>query len=261
MWGTLFIKSLGILFSFIKKTTRGIFVCIWRGQKSIICLQRVLMQGNWEKLECNLGNKNKSLWVLGNGPSLATQLREHLDVFLQHDIMCVNHFASTEYFEKLKPRYYIMMDPDFFGERYNCPLQEKKRVEKTFENIQKKLTWDMFLIIPVRAKKYKKFIKYVTNNNSYKDILVFGAEHSWHKQLIVTDDNEVAMQDPHFYEKDTAYNKLDGCNISDIFTSMAEAFKSYTELNEYCITKGGKIRNATPGGFIDAFERVKIFWG
>lgn len=182
----------------------------------------------------------------------------------------------------------------------------KKRVKETFENIHKKLTWDMFLIIPVRTKKYKEFIKYVTSNNKihvryvstvkfygynwlnkflldkqlcsfgannvltnslysaihmgYKDILVFGVEHSWHKQLIVTDNNEVAMQDPHFYEKDTSYDKLDGCNISDIFTSMAEAFKSYMELNEYCITKGGKIRNATPGSFIDAFERVKNFF-
>lgn len=111
----LFIKSLGILFSFIKKITRKIFVCIWRGQKSVIGLQRVLMQGSWEKLECNLGNKNKSLWVLGNGPSLAAQLQEYLDAFLQHDIMCMNHFASTEYFEKLKPRYYVMVDPFFWG--------------------------------------------------------------------------------------------------------------------------------------------------
>lgn len=306
MCAILFLKSLGISFSFIKKITRKIFVCIWRGQKSVIWLQRVLMQGSWEKLECNLGNKNKSLWVLGNGPSLAAQLQEYLDAFLQHDIMCMNHFASTEYFEKLKPRYYVMVDPDFFGERYNCPLQEKKRVKETFENIHKKLTWDMFLIIPVRAKKYKEFIKYVTSNNKihvryvstvkfygynwlkkllldkqlcsfgatnvltnslysaihmgYKDILVFGVEHGWHKQLIVTDNNEVAMQNPHFYEKDASYDKLDGCNISDIFTSMAEAFKSYMELNEYCITKGGKIRNATPGSFIDAFERVKNFF-
>ena len=94
----LFMKSLNVLLLFVKKIIKSILVCIWEGQKSIVWLQRIIRQGRWEKLQCNLANNNKSLWILGNGPSLATQLQEHFDIFLQHDIMCVNKISATEYF-------------------------------------------------------------------------------------------------------------------------------------------------------------------
>lgn len=304
----LFMKSLNVLLLFVKKIIKSILICIWEGQKSIVWLQRIIRQGRWEKLQCNLANNNKSLWILGNGPSLATQLQEHFDIFLQHDIMCVNKISATEYFEKLQPKYYVLVDPAFYDEQYKqlrCTPEDIRAVQETFNCILKKLTWDMFLILPVEAKKNKDLIKSTICNSKihiqyvstakfygyhwlkrvlldkqlcsfgainvlisslysaihmgYKDISIFGADHSWHRQFIVTEDNKIAVQDPHFYGKDTSYTVLDDCNISYILGCMVEAFDSYRELGDYAITKDVKIKNATPGSFIDAFEKIDYF--
>lgn len=45
---------------------------IWNGEKTVIGIYRILRQGRWEKIDMELQNEDKSLWILGNGPSLRT---------------------------------------------------------------------------------------------------------------------------------------------------------------------------------------------
>ncbi len=302
--GILFIKSLNTLFSFSKKIIKEVVICIWEGQKSVIWLQRILRQGSWKKLQYSLENNNKELWILGNGPSLATQLQEHLDEFLQHDIMCVNHVATAEQFKQLKPKYYVLMDPGFFNQQ-GLSNEIKDKVKETYDAIHDKVDWHMYFILPVQARVNQIFINYISQNPmvhiryistmkfygyswlrailldkqycsfgsinvlipglyaaiqmGYKNIVLFGAEHSWHNQLYITDNNRVAMMDPHFYGQNEHCRILEDEDIGDVFACMSEAFKSYKELDFYAQKKDICIENATPGSYIDAFRRVNYF--
>ncbi len=94
----------------------------------------------------------------------------------------------------------------------------------------------------------------------YRTIYVAGADHSWTRTLSVNERNEVVSVQPHFYKEDdrevkritTDYLKYP---LHQILDSFAVAFKSYFDIRNYADSRGVKIYNATPGSFIDAFER------
>lgn len=94
----------------------------------------------------------------------------------------------------------------------------------------------------------------------YRTIYVAGADHSWTQTLSVNERNEVVSVQPHFYKEDdrevkritTDYLKYP---LHRILDSFAVAFKSYFDIRNYADSRGMMIYNATPGSFIDAFER------
>jgi len=85
--------------------------------------------------------------IAGNGPSLGTQLKTHLSILEKEPILCVNHFVDSPDFSLIKPRYYCMLDPNFFLTHLS-EEREKKR-EITFENLNRLTTWDMDLFFPL----------------------------------------------------------------------------------------------------------------
>ena len=94
----------------------------------------------------------------------------------------------------------------------------------------------------------------------YKNIYIAGADHSWMKTISVNERNEVVSVQPHFYKDDdkeiervtTEYLRYP---LHQIIHSFYVAFKAYHEIASYARYKGVRIYNATPGSFIDAFER------
>lgn len=95
----------------------------------------------------------------------------------------------------------------------------------------------------------------------YKDIILTGADHSWLQSLWVDDSNRVVSVQPHFYkdnkkELDRVAETYKGYHLHDILGSMVVAFRSYFEIESYARRRGITIRNATPGSFIDAFDRT-----
>ncbi|MDE6294460.1 MAG: hypothetical protein K2M03_00170 [Muribaculaceae bacterium] len=95
----------------------------------------------------------------------------------------------------------------------------------------------------------------------YREILLVGADHSWLQSLWVDDLNRVVSVQPHFYkdnksELDRVAEAYSGYHLHDILGSMVVAFRSYFEIADYARRRGVRIRNATPGSFIDAFERI-----
>ena len=97
----------------------------------------------------------------------------------------------------------------------------------------------------------------------YKTIYICGADHSWLRDLRVNDDNEVMMGINHFYkesekEVDRVRREFSTVPLHEVITSYAVAFKSYHQLRRYGDSVGIKIVNATPGSYIDAFERGSI---
>jgi hypothetical protein len=47
-------------------------------------------------------------------------------------------------------------------------------------------------------------------------------------------------------------------NMPELLTKFVTAFSGYFVLNKYAKSRGVSIFNATPGSFIDAFERIDL---
>jgi len=94
----------------------------------------------------------------------------------------------------------------------------------------------------------------------FKEIYLTGTDHSWLETIRVTDSNHVVSVQPHFYEdskneKERVTTEYRGYRLHDILKSFYVAFRSYHSLERYARGAGIQIFNATPGSYIDAFER------
>ena len=94
----------------------------------------------------------------------------------------------------------------------------------------------------------------------YSEIYLAGADHSWMETIRVTDANEVVSIQPHFYTDSgaetsritTAYRDI---RLHQVIHSFYTAFAAYHRIRRYADSIGARIYNATPGSYIDAFER------
>lgn len=244
--------------------------------------------------------------VLGTGPSLKDSLKEHADYFQKHELLCVNTFVNTAEFEKLKPKYYLMLDPAFWKSEHISVLT-------TRDSLIQKTVWSMYLLLPFEAKGskwaetilqsnqnirafyfnytvfkgfdsvshyfYRKNMAmpqsqnvlvaatFMAINLGFKRIELFGADHNWHEQLHVTEENIVCVKQLHFYENieqlkyvpfyRVAYSE-EIFRMDEIFNAWAKVFYGYQKVKSYAVHRGTQVINASKVSFIDAFERVKI---
>jgi hypothetical protein len=90
----------------------------------------------------------------------------------QFDLMAVNQFADTDYFSVLQPKFYLLNAVSYFQEETELsPLYQDLRKE-LFKNLSEKITWDMYLIVPFRAKKSSHF-KDLLNSNLHIHAVYF----------------------------------------------------------------------------------------
>lgn len=82
--------------------------------------------------------------ILGNGPSLRKQMPRLIEqeAWKNGDIMAVNFFSTSEEFTILKPKYYILSDPQFFR-KAGC----NDRVETMYKALAEKVSWPMTLYV------------------------------------------------------------------------------------------------------------------
>lgn len=180
----------------------------------------------------------RRILILGNGPALAQDLAEHMPEIVHGPSMEVNFAANAPEFFKIRPEFYIMIDPAFFI----MPFSEM--VEKLNANL-KKVDWDMKLFVPM--DKVSQTIATIDNHNihviginpvgvegwgwleswayttglgmprprnvliaavmaaislGFKEIYLLGADHSWSRTLSVDEENYVVSVQPHFYKDD-----------------------------------------------------------
>ncbi|MCO4292936.1 hypothetical protein NF867_08690 [Solitalea sp. MAHUQ-68] len=106
---------------------------------------------------------------------------------------------------------------------------------------------------------------FLSLNRGFKETFVFGADHSWHEQLTVVDNNDLVRKDVHFYDEkevkattiiDVVHNQ--SSRMSDQFMSLSKAFYSYEVLETYAKHLNLKVYNASAKSYIDAFERIRL---
>jgi hypothetical protein len=103
-------------------------------------------------------------------------------------------------------------------------------------------------------------------NMGYKEIYFFGADHSWHEELRMTDDNTLLIKDFHFNDKseDVKEHKLyesverkQAIGIYRAFWWIYKTFQDYIYISEYAKKIDAEVYNASDKSYIDAFERKK----
>ena len=204
--------------------------------QSLKSLVKLAIQSQQPSIK-NSDHNGKRLIILGNGPSLADNLANDMDILLSNDTLSVNFAANTPEFISLRPKYYLLMDPHFFQSPPSDP-----NVTKLFRNLNNEVDWDMTLYLPVKYSATSIGLSnphiHIENFNTvgidgfnklkdiafdagrglprprnvlipsimagiwagYKEIILLGADHSWLKTLEVNDDNYVVSIQPHFYK-------------------------------------------------------------
>ncbi|MBO4922843.1 MAG: DUF115 domain-containing protein [Bacteroidales bacterium] len=232
--------------------------------------------------------------VLANGPSLKSAIEEGIDCLEESDVFCVNLFFKSDAFWIIKPRFYFVVDEQFFDPTYD---RTKEQVREMREALTK-IDWEMYLVTSptvvnagilsnlnnnnikvirmnsTAADGFSWFKKLVYNLNlgmprcqtvtnfaimaavnlHYSNVYLYGADHSWTRDLMVDDNNVTCYGDRHVYNTQLSVIKLD-YSISELLHDFANMFESHKTINEFALYKGVNIINCTKGSFIDAYKR------
>jgi hypothetical protein len=245
------------------------------------------------------------LIILGNGPSLKSDLKIKIKNFESYDFLAVNHFAESNLFETIKPSFYCIGAPELFEDKATDELINKGN--QLFTSISQKTTWPLTLYLNSNALNSKRWVSIIKNNSNinirffnrtpvegffkyffwrynfgmvrphnvlipslfiainenFKSIYLFGADHSWLKELSVSETNEALLNQKHFYDANSSqpttmrkdlYGK-ESRKLHEIIYKFYLSFKGYHEINKFAKKMGISIYNFTSNSFIDAFER------
>ena len=244
--------------------------------------------------------------ILGNGPSLKKSLSDHKNFLFKKSLICVNAFSVSDQYDEFKPQYYVILDNSFWDsngkvildtvaalkEKTTWPvklyLPIKASKYKRFEelaaaNSNIKLHYYNYTVFKgfagISHWFYTKNLAmpqsqnvlvasiFIAINSGFKEILIVGADHTWHENMHVNENNVLCLKDVHFYDNElkTTYipfkkgmDLKETFKVHEIFATWAKTFYGYIALEKYSNYKKCKIYNASEVSFIDAFERKQI---
>lgn len=277
---------------------------ITRCVDTVVSLLKVVFQSKFG-VKLPVANSDTCV-ILGNGPSLKESLEKHPDFFKQHSLICVNSFSRTDYYTDLKPSYYVILDPGFWHGETEVIIKSIEAIRtKTTWNLHLLLppfakaskfimelpqqnpniyihffNYTLFKGFPSVANfLYKKNLAIIQSQNvlvasiflsinmGFKKTIVVGADHTWHENLHVDENNVLNIKDVHFYDNSEqiklhpfkkGVHLNDTFKVHEIFGLWSKAFYGYIALENYAKYKNAKVYNASEVSFIDAFERLKI---
>lgn len=205
---------------------------------------------------------DRPLYIMGNGPSLRTNLDNNLELLERSDTLAVNFAANTPEFRILRPKYYVLADPHFFRNISD------KNVAALSESL-KAVDWRMTLFVPAKSRRsvarmidnpmvsvegfnflaaegWKWLEQFMFRLRlgmprprnvlipsimigiwlGYKKIYILGADHSWLKTLDVDSDNRVVSVQPHFYKEDS--HEVERINRTYLDLKLHQVLESMT---------------------------------
>lgn len=242
--------------------------------------------------------RNNKLVILANGPSLNKLLDSSSLDINNADVRVVNDFCRSPIFFKIKPSSYVLADPFFFSdeltERHELIFDALRHVDWNMElylpiivcqKMKERIDNNNISFCPYHSIPYSGWKKvrnylfrkgltmprpqnvvipsiFIGINQGYKQIELYGVDHSWTKELRVNRNNQVCLINNHFYDTNEPDLKpwYKGQNqpvykMHEILRDLAWMFDGYHQLREYADSVGCEIVNHTPDSFIDAFER------
>lgn len=250
----------------------------------------------WKSRKYQNLRQSDACCVLGNGPSLKDGLEKGVVKLEGNDVFAVNMFCQSDYFWSIKPRFYFLVDGAYFApkdDRNNKLVDEliekmnrvdwsmylvistsspKGRLLNSLENANIKVirlnstTLEGFKFLNhyfysinmgmPRCQTVVNFAICAAINMEYKNVYLYGADHTWTRDLFVDDDNVVCYGDRHVYNKNLTVIKKEG-TFAHLLGQFAKMFEAHYELETYSKTRGVKIWNCSSDTFLDAYERLK----
>jgi hypothetical protein len=258
---------------------------------------RAVINYNHGILHIDSPKGNEEICILGNGPSLIENMKHDTKFILSRDSMCVNNFVESELFEVIRPRYYLLLDPDYWRKESLPELIELR--DRIYALINLKTTWCLTILLPFNARKvldwnnifgsnvhtkiayfnntpltgydailHKLFMYnlgmppaqnvlvagiFIAINMMYKNIYLFGADHSWHEDIVINAENVVCYKDKHFYDDKEAvlipWQKGDNSGATwkmhEILRALSKMFEGYQSLEKYSKYRNIQIYNAS----------------
>lgn len=232
--------------------------------------------------------------VLGNGPSLNKVLKEGgvertLDIYAVNMFASSVYFWELKpaYYCIIDPAFFRNKNSERIKKMWDelvtafhkvdwkmtilvPPYAKKKDIEREIDNVNIQICH--VNLSPVEGFKWFRHFAYrhylgmpraqtVLNmaiisaiNRGYKKIYLYGADHSWTRDLLVNDDNVVCYGDRHVYKPALEYIELN-YDISTLLMYYARMFHSHILINDYANSVGCSVINCTEGSFIDAYKR------
>jgi hypothetical protein len=230
--------------------------------------------------------------IVANGPSVGMLDIERLDAQRKKnkiDIFCMNNYLVGNLADKIKPDYYVLTDPTYFGIRENWQLQYDDQIRDEKFVIDELIRLQIPTLIPIEFKNHADGINQIYFNGfshpnfknidnpllpigvyplsamralaicvymGYGTISIIGYDHSNFKNINLNISNEISEGSDHFYHNKSEiikYPKEVYKNISSYFKEYSRIFEVYYKFSKY------KIYNLNLNGFIDAFEKKDIF--
>lgn len=237
----------------------------------------------------NVNRKSDTCYVLGNGPSLKKDLDDNIESFCANDVLVVNTMCKSPFYKVIKPKFYVLLDPICFdpswGEYDNvveCLLNTDwemflylpyRLCPKEFQVVLKsnpKLNIVLFNATRVVGLSHISFYLYKQGlglpssrnvmiqaimcgiNKNYKKIMLYGADHSWTRDLDADEKNRIYIKDKHFYEEDSKRYLPVGM-YREYLLQHYQTFVSHFVMNSYSNYRGAKIINKTKHSFIEEY--------
>ncbi|HAM96754.1 MAG: hypothetical protein UR96_C0003G0057 [candidate division WS6 bacterium GW2011_GWC1_36_11] len=233
--------------------------------------------------------KGKRCFIIGNGPSLN---KHDLNLLKGEYLFSVNSMTITKEFDMLQPNFHVMVDSTRFDENNKIfhqnmqdladksnppicifPIRFKSYFEKY--GFDKKL--EIIYVYPkTKTKQIKEidFTKRVPPYQNVVNIALYFAIYLGFSEIyligcdmtgvvVIYDENEEVDYGGHFYEeknkKEVKYMKELHKERSNEFMLKAYGFvfELFRLTQDYALKNNIKIYNATKGGSLDVFPRIK----
>lgn len=254
-----------------------------------------------------LQRESKTVVILGNGPSLKASLLEAEAWIGHQDCFAVNNLATSELYTLAKPRHYTILDPNYWRtiEKYGLRELVDALITKTqwrmtlyvprpamqapillsIPKSNPNITLQPFNYVPYRGSAglghwlYDRGLAAPQSENvlmaaltfglrmRYREVVILGAEHSWHQQLSLDTDNRIYLKHLHFSANDPVNttppkplmkSATEPFSMADVFESFGRVFRGYEAMALYAKHLNISIYNATPGSYIDVFPRKTL---
>ena len=238
----------------------------------------------------NINRKGDTCYILGNGPSLKEELDNNIELFCENDVIVINTMCKSEFYKVIKPKFYILLDPICFDPTWSeydavvegllntdwdmflflpinlCPKEyhmqfaKNPRLKVVLFNYTRIVG---FSNISFFLYKHGMGMPYLRNvmtqaimcaiNKGYKKVLLYGADHSWTRDMDADENNRIFIKDRHFYEEDVKRYLPVGMYREYLYQHYV-TFLSHFIMNNYSKYRGARVINKTRFSFIEEYD-------
>ncbi|MFT6869711.1 MAG: hypothetical protein ACJAYY_000295 [Paraglaciecola sp.] len=150
--------------------------------------------------------------IIGNGPSFNDFMKNHKNFLKDKTVFCVNNFASSAYFEIIKPQFYVIADEVYWNKIVSN--ETLKAINKTILDLKEKVNWKLIILIPNISKNWSFFLNLPKENDNISIAYYNNLNHDILK-------NRFAL-----YKKNKAMPQCQTVLVSALFFSLNLGFKT-----------------------------------